>query len=320
MIKKARLKIKPFVLLRLIGIVLFVVVLFRVDFSQVFQILKKTSLNFLLLAIFFQVLLLLIKSLRWHIMIASGNKRSHWIRSMGRFFESYALGVVTPGRLGEVIKAGHEKGVENKINSALKVVSERGFDVAIFVLIAASAFYFVDVGHVDSWLLILFFSGGLFLLAFSYLLLSSASFLRLVQRIINKLHRRLASVIINKKPLRNAQVFVVLALSILSNLSYFVSCWFLSKSVHLDLDFITVSGGVAIAGLLNMLPITVAGLGTREVTFLTVFNMVAKSSVLAFSFMMLIVAQIGGGLIAMVFGQIFLLVDKRNSKKFNSYE
>jgi uncharacterized membrane protein YbhN (UPF0104 family) len=70
---------------------------------------------------------------------------------------------------------------------------------------------------------------------------------------------------------------------------------------------------VAIAGLLNMLPITIAGLGTREVTFLTVFNMVAKSSVLAFSFMMLLVAQIGGGLISLILGQLLLWYDKRNS-------
>ncbi|MBU2555237.1 MAG: flippase-like domain-containing protein [Bacteroidetes bacterium] len=317
---KTHVKIKPFVLLRLIGIAMFLIVLMRVDFVKVLDVVKKASPEFFLLAIVFQILLLLIKSIRWHIMNYGKANSNVRIRNMGRFFESYALGVITPGRLGEVVKAGHEVGLENKINSALKVVAERGFDVAIFVLIATAAFYYMNLAHVDNWLLILFIAVGLLLLISSYLILSSVTFLQFVQRVINKLSVRLESINLNKKPISHVRVSLILILSILSNFSYFISCWFLSKSVHLDLDFITISGGVAISGLLNMLPITVAGLGTREVTFLTVFRATAESSVLAFSFMMLIVAQIGGGLIAMVLGQLFLLIDKHNSKKLKNYE
>jgi hypothetical protein len=223
------------------------------------------------------------------------------------------MGVITPGRLGEVMKAGHEKGVENKLSATLRVISERGFDVSIFVILAVISFYLIDTTQINFWILILVFIAGMALLVISFLLLGSPWFLSFIQHFIRKMHHKVS--IINLVPLENgySRVGMILFLSILSNLSYFISCWFLSKSVHLDLSFLLVSGGVAIAGLLNMLPITIAGLGTREVTFLTVFSMVAKSSVLAFSFMMLLVAQIGGGLISLILGQLLLWYDKRNS-------
>ncbi|MEZ5083171.1 MAG: hypothetical protein R2750_06955 [Bacteroidales bacterium] len=60
-----------------------------------------------------------------------------------------------------------------------------------------------------------------------------------------------------------------------------------------------------------MLPVTVMGLGTRELTFLYVFQSFAESQVLALSALIFIVAQIGGGIIAQLLGQVFLLLAKK---------
>ena len=68
---------------------------------------------------------------------------------------------------------------------------------------------------------------------------------------------------------------------------------------------------VAIAGLFNMLPVTVMGLGTREGTFLVLFKPMARSKILAFSGLVFLVAQIGGGLLSLVLGQIFLGMARR---------
>ena len=101
-------------------------------------------------------------------------------------------------------------------------------------------------------------------------------------------------------------------LSLLSNLSYFVSCYFLALGVGVDLSFLWVTGGVAFAGLLNMLPITVMGLGTREMTFIYIFASYPEPQVLAFSGLVFLVAQLGGGLVSLVLGQMFLAKAKRN--------
>ena len=64
-----------------------------------------------------------------------------------------------------------------------------------------------------------------------------------------------------------------------------------------------------------MLPITIMGIGTRELTFLYVFRSFAQTLVLSFSFVVMLVAQIGGGLLALVAGQLLLHAHKKNENE-----
>lgn len=308
--KKKR-KISFFQILRLMGIVLFIVILSRVDLRSITGVLGQISISLFLYGVLFQILLLIFKGIRWHVMNDGSRQKKHWIRSLGRFFESYAIGVVTPGRLGEVMKAGHEKDKSDKAGAFIRVISERGFDVGIFILIAVLALFFGKVIHLDTWMKWLFLVMGSGLLVLSYLLLSSPKTLKLIQNIINYILKKSSAIALREKQYQKGTVSLIFILSLLSNFSYFISCYFLAQSVGLHVGLIDVSAGVALAGLLNMLPITIMGLGTRELIFLTVFSTFAKSLILAFSITILLVAQIGGGLIAMVLGQILLFMDKK---------
>jgi len=77
--------------------------------------------------------------------------------------------------------------------------------------------------------------------------------------------------------------------------------------VGIGLSLIGVSAGVATAGVVNTIPVTVMGLGTREVTFLYVFQEFPRAQVMAFSGLVFLVAQVGGGVISLLLGQILLL-------------
>jgi hypothetical protein len=55
------------------------------------------------------------------------------------------------------------------------------------------------------------------------------------------------------------------------------------------------------------------GLGTRELIFLYVFQSFDQGMVLAFSFLVVLVAQIGGGLISLMAGQFLLY----KTRKYN---
>ncbi|MFP4471332.1 MAG: lysylphosphatidylglycerol synthase transmembrane domain-containing protein [Bacteroidales bacterium] len=308
-------KFSFFLILRLLGIVIFIVILTRVDLGRIFEVLRDISIYPFLLAILFQVLLLLFKGIRWHIMNDGRAHRMYWIRTFGRFFESYAIGVVTPGRLGEMMKAGHEKEKSDKVNALIRVISERGFDISIFVLVAVMALFFGHSLEMESGFKYLFLLIGLALGVVSYLLLSSRKILALLQKILHRISKKSSSIIIKGKQYRKGTVALILLLSVLSNYSYFISCYYLAQSVGLPLGLVDTGAGVAVAGLVNMLPVTVMGLGTRELIFLSIFNAYAESTVLAFSFAIFLVAQIGGGLISMILGQVFLIMDRNHIRK-----
>jgi len=312
---KKKKKISAFLLLRLLGIALFIIIISRFNLQSVVDVLKDLDPYLFLYGVFFQLLVLFFKGVRWHIMNDGRKQKVFWVRTLGRFFESYAIGVVTPGRLGELMKAGHEENKHEKAGTFIRVVSERGFDVSLFVLFAVGAL--LTGRFIDMPLCLCYLIGvaGLALLVFSWLLLSSGSTLRFIAGSLKKLPGKLGSINISVKQYREGTVSIIFVFSLLSNLSYFVSCYFLALSVNLDIPMISVAGGVAIAGLLNMLPITIMGLGTRELIFLNVFNHFSKTSVMAFSITILLVAQIGGGFISLALGQLFIYLDKKELKR-----
>jgi hypothetical protein len=309
-------RISPFLLLRLLGIAIFIYILVKIDISEIAQALSNLDIGYFILGIIFQLGVLVIKAVRWHIMNDGSRNLQNWLLSTGRFFESYAIGIVTPGRLGELLKAGHENTKQDKAGALLRVVSERGFDVGIFILVASLALLSFEIIKIKTWIIFLFILASLVLLYFSFLLLSSKSTIRLLQNLLRKISKKTREMDIGGKQYKSSTVFLIFLLSILSNLSFFVSCYYLAQSVFLDYPFVSISGGVAIAGIVNMLPITIMGLGTREIIFLTLFTPFSESIILAFSATMLFVAQIGGGLVSMVLGQIILAKNhNQNSSK-----
>ncbi len=311
----AKRKISLFLILRLLGIALFIVILTRVNLKEIAEVLANVQITLFIYGIFFQILVLIFKGIRWHIINDGRLKKIHCIRSFGRFFESYAIGVITPGRIGELLKAGHEKTRNDKANAFIRVLSERGFDVGIFVFIAGLAFLFGNYINLNEYISVLIIAVSIIIIVVSFILLSSAKVLLYFQRLINRLPGKFSEITLTPKKYSLKQTSVIFFFSLLSNFSYFVSCYFLAQSVYMFINFVAASGGVAIAGLFNMLPVTIMGLGTRELTFLTLFDSFDQSNVLAFSATMLIVAQIGGGIISMILGQAFLLTDRKRIKK-----
>lgn len=310
-LKNKRKWLSPFLLIRLLGIALFIYILTSVDLSALWQNIKEVNSAFLLFGIAFQILLLFLKAIRWHI-LNNGSTSGHEImRSFGEFFESYAIGVMTPGRIGEMVKAGHAKEKNRIMETGIRVVIERGFDLGIFVIIAGLAFIyaFPSEGAVPIGILILLGGLGIFCLAIIFMRSSNAT--RLAEKLLNKLPLLKLKLNLSFRKRSNGVQFSVILLSIFSNLSYFVSCYFLAAGLSIDFSILYISGVVAIAGLLNMLPVTIMGLGTREATFLLMFKPLTEPLILAFSGLVFLVAQIGGGLISLILGQLFLLLTNK---------
>jgi len=295
-----------FWLMRLFGIILFVVILLRVDLKDVAKQLSLTDGWMLAAGLSFQLIVLAAKGIRWHLMNAGKNEWIYWKQSLGRFYESYAIGVVTPARMGELLKAGHEKGSGSIFTSVIRVVAERGLDIGVFVILSGLS---VLSGAYLKWPIIyssMIIFSGLAFLVISMLLLASSKFNMLVNKLVHLLPGKMKSLHFAHKSFLGSTSALIITLSLLSNISYFISCYFLALSTGLEAGFIWTSGAVAVSGLLSMLPVTIMGVGTRELTFLYIFSSYPQSIVLSFSFLVVLIAQIGGGLISLAAGQLFL--------------
>ncbi len=301
----------PFMLLRLLGIALFVYILSSVDLDALWQHLGKVSRDFLLLGILFQVVLLFLKAIRWHVLNNGSTQRLDIFRSFGEFFESYAYGVITPGRLGELVKAGHAREKNKVMETGIRVAVERGFDLGIFVMIAGAALYFIFEEKAAGIIALLTFLAGFGVFLLAIVLMRSASATRVIEKIANRIPFLKLQLSLNFRRRKGHIRFWVILLSLASNLSYFISCYFLAQGLSFEQSFMYISGAVAMAGLLNMLPVTVMGLGTREGVFLLLFKPLAEPLILAFSGLVFLIAQVGGGLLSLVLGLFFLQYTRR---------
>ncbi len=304
-------RFKWFRLLRLAGIILFIVIISQVDVKGIWQEIRKADSWFIVFALFFQGLLLLTKGIRWHLLNASGSSQK-LIQSFGEFFESYAIGVITPGRFGELMKAGYQNKREHIFASGIRVGAERGVDVGFFVFIAGTALYSAKMIPVSPTAGLITALSGVLIFMIGVFLFSSKKINLFLSRFISNF----SETFIERKA---SNVVSVICLSVISNIFYFVSCYLIAAyALHLDISLIGVSGGVAVAGLLNMLPITVMGLGTREMTFLYIFHSYPEAQVLALSGLIFAVAQVGGGLISLILGQLFLQISLKSNTVVNS--
>ena len=304
-----------FLLLRLAGIVLFIVVIARTDLRELWNWIRTVDATYLGIAIFFQLMVLLIKAWRWYNLNEDGFEMKKLARRSGEFFEGYAMGVITPGRLGELMKAGHAGSRTGILGAGLRVIAERGMDLSIFIVIAGIAMSQSVLPGVEpfwGWLVLILGLSGMIL---TVLILVSPAVVRFAEKMM-KLTRLLGK----DKSLEyvhrtgwNAAGFQLW--SLMSNGSYFVCCYFLAVGLGMHLSFIDVSGGVAVAGVVNSVPVTVMGLGTREVTFLYVFSAFPRAQVMAFSGLVFLIGQIAGGLITLILGQILLWKFKDQSSK-----
>jgi uncharacterized protein (TIRG00374 family) len=303
-----------FLIIRLAGIVLFFVVLSRTNLSELWGWMKQVDTKHLLPAILFQFMLLIVKALRWYILNEKGFYLKKIIRRTGEFFEGYAMGVITPGRVGELMKAGHGGTRSGILGAGLLVIAERGMDLSIYFAIAGIAISHSVLPGVQSfwgWLILLVGVLGMIL---SFLILMSPALVRISEKML-KMFRILKKdkfLEFQHRGLNNTLGFFFL--SVLSNLSYFVCCYYLATGVGINLPVIDISGAVATAGVLNTIPVTVMGLGTREVTLIYVFQDFPLAQVLAFSGLVFLIAQIGGGLVSLLLGQILLWKGKDKAK------
>jgi uncharacterized protein (TIRG00374 family) len=300
-----------FLLLRLAGIALFIVVLSRTNLEEMWNWLKNVDGWMVFIALVFQLMLLFFKCWRWFMLNEDEIKTGTIYQRFGEFLEAYAVGVVTPGRMGEVMKAGHAKGRTSVVNSGLLVIAERGLDLSLFFCMAGLALilgYLSVMSPAVGYLMILITIAGIFI-SFSILLFPGA--VRLIESLMKRFHIISSDQSLNFIPKKRKTIASFILLSLFSNLSAFLSFYFLALAVMISLDFMVISGSVALAGVINTIPVTIMGLGTRDVTLLYVLSEIPKTQVLAFSGLILLISQAGGGLIALLTGQYFLFLAKK---------
>lgn len=288
-----------------VTLAILIFLLWKVEFNTVGfgETLRSVRTGYFLLSLFGVILVLGIKSFRWRLLIRNEGTAYSAYKGFAAYMASDAVGIVTPGRIGEIARLYYLR-EESDISfySAFKtIVSDRIFDFTMLGWFGLSGmlFYFKTFGNYPG---LYYTLGVLVLVVVSYFV--TIKFLAIILRskrvsrwpLVRFIYESFLAVLAKRALLMWAITFVAYLL-------YFNFSWLIMLSLNLSPSYIDVVFIMSIMSLSTIIPLSVAGFGTREATLVLLFSYygLASETAISFSLMHFTAFFLWGGLIGLIF-------------------
>ena len=276
--------------LKLIGFVLLSWLLWRLEWGRLGDVVMTLKPGFLVAYFMAFALMVLVRMERLHsalLCLGGELRRSDCYLAT---VEPALWGLVTPGRLGEFSRLGYiaRNGVSLEQATSIVLV-ERAFDVSWLLATGASGLLYLMLPGDQQWMAagVLLFSGGVLFALARYDLQPLVSWFVRGKELVERPRwvrtgGRLVAAGVVVLRLAGRVIFGFSALTTALN---FLQIFFLAKAFGFHADMLVVVFASAIAALVSLLPISVAGLGTREATYITIMAQqgISQEAALLFS-------------------------------------
>lgn len=290
-----RKKIKIF--LQILGPLIFIYILFRIDYQLLSKEIRLLKWHFLIFAFVLTILEVTVRSFRWRIVLSSLGISISRISCIGLHWLGFFVGNITPGRLGEIIKVYFLKNKGHSVfRSFFSIVLDRVIDILVLLLFGFFIFLFFlkDIG------LYIVVVGIVLLLSvvFIFLLINPKSF---IHKTFGKFIRKIFSVDFDSynrftfgkfwqgiRGLKKREVLFFFIYLIIGWFLYFYPRYIIAKSLGLNLSFVDIFVISTVVAMVSILPISVAGIGTREAAMIYLFSLFGLNKEVAVLFSLLI--------------------------------
>jgi uncharacterized protein (TIRG00374 family) len=281
--------IKAWINWKLIGILLFIVVVFSIDTAQLIKILRRANWTYVGLALLLQLLTLFMKSIRWrNILSTMGFTISLW-KSFFLYVVSGYMGVVTPGRFGEFWKALRIKQEEKVplVRGVFATLLDRAIDLYLYIWVgmicAASVGFMRQIPFIVQFVVLCLCAFPILLVkkntrrGLVHYFLPRGLFLKVGVNIEDGLHEIEDSL----QKVNSPRFIIPVSITVFAAGILFLQFWLILKSLGLDLHFLLAATIMSLLKFIGTIPITVFGLGTRDVALIFVFQVLGLSSSMA---------------------------------------
>jgi len=289
-------------LFSLIGILLFIFILTRIDLSSLFEIFLGINLFFLCCALIVNGIAIVVKSFKWKLIVSTLKKEISLSASIRAFLIGFSFSVLTPAKLGDFVRAFYIRDEQCTLGKALSsVVTDRLIDIVTlfsFAFVGILVFSFVFHREILS----------VSLLVILAVAIASAVYIVTNKQLLTRLLRPFFNIFIphhHKKTVseyyhdffsglsvffQNKKIFfLVIIVGIVSWVPPIVYAYLLALSLGISVEptfFVLV---IPIISLLDLLPISISGIGTRDAALIFLFGLqgIPPESAVAFSLLYL---------------------------------
>jgi len=253
-----------------------VVVVWRLDDkAALWGAVKDASALPLMFALLLNVPVVHLKVVRWRELLAARGYHYPLGRSYTAVLSSLYLGMLTPGRVGDVLRVQYVKReIDMPYAEGLAAtVMDRFCDLYVLAaVVALGTVHFATALDSNvvyaSWaaVVVATLAPSLFLFRGPAELLS-----RVLRRMTERWHTSLAVLLQALRSLVGRALLFAIPLTIASFAINYTQGWLIARALGIDLSFLDVASLLATTSLLGLMPISVSGVGVRELFLALVF-------------------------------------------------
>jgi len=289
-------------LLSVIGILLFIFILTRIDISSLLKIFLNINPLILLCALLVNGIAIIIKSYKWKLIVRTLKKEISLSASIKAFLIGFSFSVLTPAKLGDFIRAFYIRDEECNLGKALSsVVTDRLIDIVmLFSFAFIGILIFSLIFHIQVLSMSLLIVLAIAIAAAVYVVTNKVLLSRLLRPFFNVFipehHKKTVSEYYHdffsglSIFFHDKKIFVlVIIIGILSWIPPFVYAYLLALSIGINLDFTFFVVVIPIISLLDLLPVSISGIGTRDAALIFLFGLqdISAEAAVAFSLLYL---------------------------------
>jgi glycosyltransferase 2 family protein len=278
--------------------VVFYLLFRQIDLDSVWNIILHANIWWLLAT--FSVILTypIFGALRWRIILNSMGFNLKFWKAFKIVMGAWSLSSVTPSKAGDLIRANPIKNSVPISKTAGSILIERVFDVLLLLILAL-------IGGIvyNNAIVISIMAAGLVAVFLFFILAKNINKIKLP--IKDKHKEKLNNIFYSSKILlKQPKQFIQVALITLLNwLGTFLQVYFLYLALGIQVSFVFICLILPIALFIGILPVTLAGMGTRDSAIVYLFASVAPASI---NLSMGILYSIFGYWIIAILGLFFL--------------
>ncbi|MFH2013664.1 MAG: lysylphosphatidylglycerol synthase transmembrane domain-containing protein, partial [Patescibacteria group bacterium] len=282
----------------IIGLIIFAIILSKTNLEGIFQNIKNINPLYLILAMLMTIPTLFNKALCWNYIKRKQGIKYNLKDSFLMYCSGIYIGLITPGRIGEITKAiylkkdGHSMG-----KSLVSVILDRLIDfIFLFIFLFLGSLFFLTIFQKQ----ILIFIFGIIITVILFVIFLKIG---LIKWFSNKVFK----IFIPKKYQKSWQInfqdfindlkiyklkhyLIIFIITIFSWIFYYLQMYILAKGLGINIPFLYLMISITIAGLITLIPISISGIGTRDATLILLFApfLIAKEQIIAYSALILL--------------------------------
>jgi uncharacterized protein (TIRG00374 family) len=242
------------------------------DYAIFFQNIQTIHFELLFLAFILNIPMIYFKSMRLQKILFFQNIQLSKYKSFSYYMASLYLGFITPGRIGEFSRVYYIKQKSDKSTAALffNVLADRLFDLYLLLFLSISALVYlqtqVDLNSI--WAGVLLFVLPLMIIKIPFFEPWIRFILRKIFTSAHTKSKHFFEELLKSIRLIVNQSGVLIFFTIVSYAVFFIQCYCIALALNIEIDFITLMLVMAVSNTISLLPISISGIGTRDVTLL----------------------------------------------------